>query len=131
MQVNQGGEITRGVIGAAIEVHRELGPGLLESTYAACLACELRQRGIPFAQEVSLPVTFKGIALDCGYRMDFVAAERLVVEVKAVEQIIPLHGAQVLTYLRLSGYQLGLLINFNNVLLKHGLRRYANSAPSR
>jgi len=116
------------VIGAATEVHRELWPGLLESAYAACLAGELSQRGVSFAREVRLPVIYKGVELDCGYLMDLVVAERLVVELKSVEQIMPLHEAQVLSYLRLSGYELGLLINFNAVLLKQGLRRYAISS---
>jgi GxxExxY protein len=128
MNADPGGEVTRKVIGAAIEVHRELGPGLLESTYSVCLASELRQRGIPFAREVKLPVVYKGTELDCAYVMDLVVADQLVVELKAVEQIIPVHEAQVLTYLRLSGYQLGLRINFHSVLLKQGLRRYALSS---
>ena len=123
-----GGELTKEVIGAAIEVHRELGPGLLESAYAACLACELSRRRISFAREVKLPVIYKGVEVDCRYMMDFVVAEQLVIELKAVEQIISLHEAQVLTYLRLSGYELGLLINFNDVLLKRGVRRYAYSS---
>lgn len=132
MHADLGGELTKEVIGVAIEVHRELGPGLLESAYAACLARELSQRRIAFAREVKSPVIYKGVELDCGYLMDLVVAERLVVELKAVGQIIPLHEVQVLTYLRLSGYKLGLLINFNDVLLKRGLRRYANSsAPLR
>jgi len=128
MHADLGGELTKQVIGAAIEVHRELGPGLMESAYAACLAHELCQRRISFAREVKLPVTYKGVELDNGYVMGLVVAEQLVVELKSVEQIIPLHEAQILTYLRLSGYELGLLINFDNVLLKHGLRRYANSS---
>lgn len=128
MYADLGGELTKAVIGAAIEVDRELGPGLQESTYAACLDCEFRQRGIRFAREVKLPITYKRVELDCGYMIDFVVAEQLVLELKAVEQIMPVHQAQVLTYLRLSGYPLGLLINFNSVLLKHGVRRYANSS---
>ncbi len=97
MHANLGGELTKEVIGAAIEVHRELGPGLPESVYVACLAGELRQRGICSAREVKLPVIYKGTELDCGYSMDFVVAEQLVVELKAVKQIISLHEAQVLT----------------------------------
>jgi GxxExxY protein len=128
MHVDLGGELTQAAIGAAIDVHRELGPGLLESIYAACLADEPRRREIAFLQQVKPPVVYKGSKLDCGYIMDVVVAEQLVLELKAVEQITPLHEAQLLTYLRSSGYQLGLLIDFNAVRLKQGLRRYGNSA---
>jgi GxxExxY protein len=115
------------VIGAAIEVHRQLGPGLLESTYEACLCFELAQRGIACAQQVPLPVIYKGNRLDCGYRIDLLVEQELIVEVKSVDQLVRIHEAQLLTYLRLSGLKLGLLLNFNAVLLKHGLRRYALS----
>jgi GxxExxY protein len=130
MHADLGGELTREVIGAAIEVHRGLGPGLLESSYAACLAHELSLCRIPFVREVKLPVIYKGVELDCGYQMDFVVAGQFVIELKSVEQVIPIYESQVLTYLRIGGYPLGLLINFNNVLLKHGLRRYANSSAN-
>ena len=123
-----GGELTRMVIGAAIEVHRELGPGLLEAVYEQCLACELQRRGIGCARQVQLPVVYKGTEIDCRYRIDLVIADALIVEVKSVDHLTPLHDAQVMTYLRLSGYQLALLINFNTVLVKQGIRRIVLSA---
>ena len=116
-------EITRSIIGAAIEVHRQLGPGLLESAYHECLARELVVRTIPFQRERPLPLEYKGIRLDCGYRIDLLVASSVVVEVKAVEAIAPVHEAQLLTYLRLGGWQVGLLIDFNVVVLKSGIRR--------
>jgi GxxExxY protein len=112
------------VIKMAIDVHRQLGPGLLESVYEQCLCCELEQGGLAFARQVPLEVTYKTIRLDCGYRMDIVVDNCLVVEVKAVERVLPIHEAQMLTYLRLSGYKVGLLMNFNNITLKDGLRRF-------
>ena len=115
--------LTAAVIGAAIEVHRALGPGLLESAYEECLCHELSLRGIPFERQRSLPVAYKKVHLDCGYRIDLVIDERLVVEVKAVDALNPLHQAQVLTYLKLSGLRIGLLINFNSTVLKDGLKR--------
>lgn len=119
------------MIGAAIEVHRHLGPGLLESSYEACLCFELGQRGVAFERQVPLPIVFKGHRLDCGYRMDIAAEQQLIVEVKSVDQLKRIHEAQMLTYLRLSGLQTGLLLNFNAVLLKYGLRRYALTSPAR
>jgi GxxExxY protein len=116
-------EITKGIIGAAIEVHRHLGPGLLESAYHECLSRELFVRRIPFQRERPLPLEYKGIRLDCGYRVDLLIAGLVVVEIKAIEAIAPVHEAQLLTYLRLGGWQVGLLINFNVVVLKHGIRR--------
>jgi GxxExxY protein len=116
-------EITRSIIGAAIEVHRQLGPGLLESAYHECLARELVVRTIPFQRERPLPLEYKGIRLECGYRIDLLVASCVVVEVKAIEAIAPVHEAQLLTYLRLGGWQVGLLINFNVVVLKSGIRR--------
>ena len=115
--------LTHAVIGAAIEVHRKLGPGLLESAYKECLCRELLLRSIPFERERALPLAYKGIRLDCGYRVDILVDHNLVVEIKAVEALAPIHDAQVLTYLRLGGWSLGLLINFNVVVLKHGIRR--------
>lgn len=112
------------IIGLAITVHRHLGPGLLESAYEECLCLELREAGIAHHRQVPLPVVYKGIRLDCGYRMDIVAENELVIEVKSVEQLLPIHDAQMLTYLRLSGIRAGLLMNFNNVVLKNGLRRF-------
>jgi len=120
MHVN---EITEAIIGASIEVHRALGPGLLESAYVQCLCYELRLRQIPFALEVSLPVVYKGLKLDCGYRVDLVVADSLVVEIKAVERLAPVHEAQLLTYLRLGGWKAALLINFNVPLLRDGIVR--------
>jgi GxxExxY protein len=116
-------DLTGQIIGAAIEVHRALGPGLLESAYQACLAHELALRGLSFAQERSLPVEYKGIRLECGYRLDFVVADKVVVELKAVEALDPVHEAQLLTYLKLTGCRVGLLINFNVPVLKNGIKR--------
>ena len=116
-------EITREVIGAAIEVHRHLDPGLLESAYHECLARELIVRGVPFQRERLLPFEYKGIRLECGYRIDLLIAGLVVVEVKAIEAIAPVHEAQLLTYLRLGGWHVGLLINFNVVVLKNGICR--------
>lgn len=116
-------EITRNIIGAAIEVHRYLGPGLLESAYHRCLARELMVRSVPFQWEWPLPLEYKGMRLECGYRVDLLVAGSVVVEVKAIEAIAPVHEAQLLTYLRLGGWQVGLLINFNVVVLKNGIRR--------
>ncbi len=114
---------TEPIIGAAIEVHKQLGPGLLESTYEECLCHELHLRGIQFRRQIDLPVTYKGLKLDCGYRLDLVVEDTVVVELKAVEQLLPVHEAQLLTYLRLAGKPVGLLINFNVPLLKDGIRR--------
>jgi GxxExxY protein len=113
------------VIGVAIEVHRALGPGLLESAYEECLCFELQQAGIPFRRQVPLPVTYKSVNLDCGYRLDLLVEERLVVELKTVDRLMPVHDAQLLTYLRLAGYRAGLLMNFNVAVLRDGLRRIA------
>lgn len=116
-------DLTGQIIGAAIEVHRELGPGLLESAYQACLARELSLRGLPFEQEKPLPVEYKGVRLDCGYRLDFIVAGKVVVELKAVEAIHKVNEAQLLTYLKLTGCRVGLLINFNVPVLKDGITR--------
>ncbi len=124
-------EVSGRIIGAAIEVHRHLGPGLLESTYEECLCFELNERGIAYDRQVPLPIVFKGHRLDAGYRMDIVVEQQLIVEVKSVDQLMRIHEAQVLTYLRLSGLQTGLLLNFNTVLLKHGLRRYKSTTSAR
>jgi GxxExxY protein len=115
--------LTRRVIGLAIDVHRHLGPGLLESAYEQCLCYELEQAGIAHARQVALPLVYKTVRLECGYRMDIVVQLDLVLEIKSVELILPIHKAQLLTYLRLSGRSLGLLINFNSVVLKDGLCR--------
>ena len=121
--------ITGAIIGAAIEVHRALGPGLLESAYEACLAFELAQRGLKVEQQKPLPVVYKDVKLDCGYRLDLLVEEAVIVEVKAMDQLAPIHEAQLLSYLRLSGRKVGLLINFNVQLLKNGIRRIVNDFP--
>ena len=115
--------LTESVIGLAIEVHRALGPGLLESAYQECLCYELKANGIAFGRQVALPVIYKSVKLDCGYRMDLVVDDRLVVELKTVEKILPIHEAQLLTYLKLSGIRTGLLLNFNTAVLKNGIKR--------
>lgn len=120
MKVN---DLTREIIGAAIEVHRELGPGLLESSYQICMRRELELRRIPFEYEKPLPVIYKGMGLDCGYRLDLLVADAVVVEIKSVEALHPIHEAQLLTYLRLGGWKAGLLINFNVPVLIDGVKR--------
>lgn len=116
-------ELTDQIISAAIEVHRALGPGLLESTYQLCMAHESKLRKLPFEQQVPLKVAYKGIELDGGYRLDFVFDKRVIVELKTVEEVLPVHEAQLLTYLKLTGIRVGLLINFNVPLLKNGIYR--------
>lgn len=111
------------IIGLAMRVHTSLGPGLLERAYHQCLCHELAQHGLPFQSEVPLTLDYKGTQLECSYRADIIVDTAVVLEVKAVEQILPVHEAQLLTYLRLSHCQLGLLFNFNTVSLKHGIRR--------
>ncbi len=118
--------ITGSVISAAIDVHRELGPGLLESAYEACLVYELTQRGLNVQRQVELPIPYRGIHLNCGYRIDLLV-EGVLVELKAVDSLKPLHQAQVLSYLKLSGCKVGLLINFNVKVLKDGVRRLVNN----
>lgn len=115
--------LSNAVIGCALEVHRELGPGLLESTYEQCLARELSLRAIPFALQVPMPVEYKGVKIDCDYRLDIVVDRMLILELKAAASLDPIHEAQLLTYLRLSGIRTGLLINFNVRLLKDGIKR--------
>jgi GxxExxY protein len=117
-------ELSRGVIGCAIEVHRSLGPGLLESTYRQCLAYELSHAHIPFQMEVPLPVRYKEILLDCGYRIDLLVSGDLIIEVKSVETLLPIHQAQILTYMRLAKIPIGLLINFNVTKLQNGIKRF-------
>ena len=117
--------LTAKVIGCAIEVHRTLGPGLLESAYEQCLAHELRLAQVPFRIQVPMPVEYKGVTLDCGYRIDLLVHEFLVVELKAVEQVLGIHQAQLLTYMKLAEAPVGLLINFNVQLLKNGVRRFS------
>jgi GxxExxY protein len=117
------GDLTSEILGAAIEVHGALGPGLLESAYEVCMCRELTLRDIPFRSQVALPVHYKGVHLDCGYRIDLVVYERAIVELKSVERLAPIHDAQLLTYLRLSKIRVGLLINFNVPLLPRGVVR--------
>jgi GxxExxY protein len=116
-------DLTGEVIGAAMVVHRTLGPGLLESTYEECLCHELGLRGIHFERQKPLPVAFKGVMLNCGYRLDLIVSDAVVVEIKAVETILPVHEAQIVTYLKLGGWNVGLLINFNVPVLKDGIKR--------
>jgi GxxExxY protein len=111
------------IIGAGILVHKALGPGLLESSYEACTAYDLTERGIPVERQVPLPIQYKGVRLDCGYRLDMVVDRRIIVEFKSVTNLVPIHDAQMLTYLRLSNLTVGLIMNFNVVLLKDGIRR--------
>jgi GxxExxY protein len=119
--------VSREVIGAAIEVHRHLGPGLLESAYEACLCQELAMRNLPYERQKPLCLHYKGTDLDCGYRLDLVVAEKVILELKSVEKLDPIHQAQLLTYLRLSRLKLGLLINFNVPVLKSGIKRIVNN----
>jgi GxxExxY protein len=118
--------ITDKIIGAAIEIHRVLDPGLLESAYEECLCYELSHRGLQFKRQVPLPVTYKGIKLACGYKMDLLVDDLIIVELKTVETLLSVHSAQLLSYLRLSGKPVGLLINFHTPVLKSGLKRIVN-----
>lgn len=122
-----GARLSQKVIGAGIAVHQALGPGLLENIYEECLAIELKDQGIVFERQKTIQVVYKGQALDLSYKADFVIENQMIVELKAVENILPIHEAQLLTYLKLSGIQLGLLMNFNTVLLKDGIKRMALS----
>jgi GxxExxY protein len=117
-------DLSNKVLGWAIEVHRELGPGLLESTYEQCLAYELNRAKIPFQLQVELPVQYKQIKLDCGYRIDLLVDDRLILELKSVDHLLKIHQAQVLTYMKLAKVNVGLLINFNVEMLKNGIKRF-------
>ncbi len=119
-------QVTQKVIGAAIEVHKHLGPGLLESAYEECMCHELTLRGSAFDRQMPLPVRYKGVKLDCGYRLDIVVQNMLILELKACEKIEPIHRAQLLTYLKLSGIRLGLLLNFGVPVMKDGIVRIVN-----
>jgi GxxExxY protein len=119
-EINQ---VTQTIIGAAIEVHRAIGPGLLESAYEACLVYELTERGLRVEAQKPLALVYKSVTLDCGYRLDLLVENEIVVEIKAIECILPIHQAQVISYLRLSGCKVGLIINFNVKLLKDGIER--------
>lgn len=120
-------DITEGIIGAAIEVHRHLGPGLLEAVYEECLCYEFSQRGLQFQRQLAAPVLYKGIKLDCGYRIDLLVDDSVIVEIKSMETLLPVHCAQLLTYLKICQKRIGLLINFNVPVLLHGLKRIANN----
>jgi GxxExxY protein len=124
MALVHGGELTQRIIEVAIDVHRELGPGLLESAYEECLCSELQRKSISFVRQVPLAITYKGIQLSCAYKMDLVVERKVLVELKALEHLLPIHNAQALTYLRLSGLKVALLMNFGNALLRDGLRRF-------
>ena len=124
------GKLTEAIRGALIEVHRALGPGLLESAYEMCLCHELTLRGLSFRRQVELPVAYKGTLLDCGYRMDLIVEERVMLELKCVDALHPIHRAQVLTYLKLSGIQVALLVNFNVPLMIDGIERIVLERPS-
>jgi GxxExxY protein len=119
-------QLTEKIIGCAIEVHKALGPGLLESAYEECFCYELSQNGISFSRQVPLPVAYKGIKLDCGYRIDVLVNDLVIIELKTVEKLLPIHEAQLLTYLKLNRQPLGLLINFNVPALKDGIKRLVN-----
>ena len=116
-------ELSHEIRGAAIEVHKELGPGLMESSYEECLCHEFNLRGLRFQRQVPLPVAYKGVKLDCGYRLDLLVEDKIILELKCVQEVHPIHEAQLLTYLRLSGKKVGLLINFNVTLMKDGITR--------
>ena len=115
--------LTEQIIGFAIDVHRHLGPGLLESAYEECLCYELKESGLAFRRQVALPVVYKAIRLDCGYRMDVVVENQVILELKTVERLMPIHQAQLLTYMKLSGIPTGLLLNFSAAVLREGIRR--------
>jgi len=119
-------EITEAIIGSAINVHRELGPGLLESAYEACMVYDLGQAELRVEQQKPLPVVYQGVRLDCGYRLDLIVEDEIIVEIKAIEKLLPIHKAQLLSYLRLSDRKVGLLINFNVQVLKEGIQRVVN-----
>jgi GxxExxY protein len=122
-------QISRRIIGAAIEVHRHLGPGLLESAYQSCLAFELKQLGLKVEEQKSLPVVYKQVKLDCGYRLDLVVEDEIIVEIKATEKLLPIYEAQLLSYLRLAKKRVGLLMNFHVPVLTNGLKRIVNEFP--
>ena len=128
-QRDQINKITDGIIGGAIDVHRALGSGLLESAYEACLAFELTDLGHRIERQKQMPISYRGVQVDAGYRLDLVVDDLVVVELKAVERIEPIHRAQLLSYLKLSGLSVGLLINFNVKVLKNGVRRLVNNLP--
>jgi GxxExxY protein len=121
--------VTEAIIGAAIEVHKHLGPGLMESAYEECLCYELSHLGLGFRRQVSAPVPYKGLKLDCGYKIDILVEDEVILELKSVEHLLPLHTSQLITYLKLADKRVGLLINFNEVILTKGLKRLVNHYP--
>jgi GxxExxY protein len=118
--------ITEKVIGCAIEVHRAIGPGLLESAYEECLCYELKEQGLNFKRQVPLPVVYKGVKLDCGYVLDIIVEDLVILEIKAVERVMPIHEAQLLSYLRMLDKRIGLILNFNMPIMKNGIKRIVN-----
>ena len=122
-------EIGKIVVDSALKVHKELGPGLLESTYEACLLFELQNKGLKVVQQKALPVIYQDFKLDCGYRIDLMIEDKVIIEIKSVETLNEIHMAQIITYLRLSGCKLGFLINFNVVLIKQGIKRVVSNLP--
>ena len=126
MNLDEINKITEKVIGCAIEVHRHLGPGLLESTYQECLKYELKLNNVKFESEVPIPIKYKDLKIGFAFRADFIIEDQIIIELKAVEEIHPIHSAQLLTYLKLTGKKIGLVINFNAVVLKNGIKRMAN-----
>jgi GxxExxY protein len=127
MTADELNSITEKIIGCAISVHKGIGPGLLESAYEECLCYELSQAGLNFKRQVPLPVIYKDVKLDCGYRLDIIVENEIIIEVKAVQAIIPIHEAQLLSYLRMLDNRLGLILNFHSAVLKNGIRRVANN----
>lgn len=119
--------LTEKVIGCAIEVHKGIGPGLLESAYEECLCYELSQAGLAFTRQVPLPVVYKGVNLNCGYRLDIFVEDQVILEIKAVDKIIPIHEAQLLSYLRMLNRKVGLILNFHSTVMKHGIKRIVNN----
>ena len=122
-------KVAEKIIGVAMDVHRALGPGLLESAYEACMAFDLSQKGLMVEQQKPIPIMYRDVKLECGYRLDLVIEKSVIVELKAVEKIMPIHKAQLLSYLKLSGCKIGLLINFNTEILKDGIKRVVNKFP--
>ncbi len=118
-------DLTKAILGCVIEVHSRLGPGLLESAYEECLCYELNRSGLAFQRQVALPIRYREIRLSCGYKMDLVVEDKILLELKSIDQLLPIHEAQVLTYLKLSGLRVGFLLNFNAVPMKNGIKRYA------
>ena len=124
-------KITEAIIGASMNVHRALGPGLLESAYEACVLHELSMTGLKVAQQKPLPVIYRGVTLDCGYRLDLMVEDEVIVEIKSIEKLLPIHKAQLMSYLKLAGCNVGLLINFNVEVLKDGIQRVVSGFPDK